>query len=248
MKKKFSALLAVLLSGVCLPVISLNANASGKSMIDFAYHQDEYAIETDTFQYVSNANGKFSSKLDFVDFVPTYIVTGVLCYGDETNYAVTYTVLSCAGERGFLSAGSINDYVDGRELQIGDVIGSPQNGAWTKGTTFPSTYYPACEVKYLGNGVDLYGTDFMKVMRHEMVIVDEAGYYSKIENVDIIKGDVTEDEEIGIVDVLAINQTLLGIHTLSNYGELAGDVNGNGSLDDADAMTILKSLVGLAEL
>ena len=97
--------------------------------------------------------------------------------------------------------------------------------------------------------MDLLGEEFKNVIRHELVT--EWNFYNLIgdvSNVEITNGDATADGETGIVDVLAVNQSLLGIRTLSNYGVLASDVNHNDTVEDADAMKILKSLVGLETL
>jgi len=77
---------------------------------------------------------------------------------------------------------------------------------------------------------------------------DKIGYIVTGDNQIIKLGDVTIDEYVSIIDVLAVNQALLGIHSLSEYAKIAADVNHNGTVDDADAMMILKSLVGLETL
>ena len=64
----------------------------------------------------------------------------------------------------------------------------------------------------------------------------------------ILNGDIDGSGQVNIVDVLALNQYLLGVYQPSDYGILAGDVNHNGTIDDGDALTILKSIVGLAGL
>ena len=58
----------------------------------------------------------------------------------------------------------------------------------------------------------------------------------------------TEDETVDIVDVLATNKYLLGVQNFGDYSKLAADVNKDNTVDDSDSMTILKSVVGLAEL
>ena len=61
-------------------------------------------------------------------------------------------------------------------------------------------------------------------------------------------GDVDNDGDVDIVDVLRLNQYLLSLTKIDEAGIKNADVNHNGTLEDADAMTILKSLVGLATL
>ena len=77
---------------------------------------------------------------------------------------------------------------------------------------------------------------------------DKVGYIVTGDNQIIKLGDVTIDEAVSIIDVLAVNQALIGVRSLGEYGELAGDVNHNGTLDDGDAIKILKSLAGLETL
>lgn len=62
------------------------------------------------------------------------------------------------------------------------------------------------------------------------------------------KGDIDGDGAINIVDVLTLNQYLLGIGEILPERVNLGDVNNDGIVNDADAMTILKSLVGLAKI
>lgn len=60
-------------------------------------------------------------------------------------------------------------------------------------------------------------------------------------------GDVDGNGSITIVDVLTVNQYLLGISE-DTINEKNADVDNNGIVDDADAMNILKSLVNLVTL
>ncbi len=64
----------------------------------------------------------------------------------------------------------------------------------------------------------------------------------------IISGDIDGSGQVDIVDVLALNKYLLGVYNLSNSGKISADVNGDGAINDADSMMILKSVVRLAEL
>ena len=53
-------------------------------------------------------------------------------------------------------------------------------------------------------------------------------------------GDVDESGEVDIMDVIAINKSLLGGLTLSNAGRANADVDTSGVVDTTDALNILK--------
>ncbi|HAJ97890.1 MAG TPA: hypothetical protein DCO72_09165 [Ruminococcus sp.] len=59
-------------------------------------------------------------------------------------------------------------------------------------------------------------------------------------------GDVDGDGAVSIIDVLTLNQYLLGIGDIETEYLENADVDHNGLLEDSDAMTILKYLVKLA--
>jgi hypothetical protein len=61
-----------------------------------------------------------------------------------------------------------------------------------------------------------------------------------------IYGDADNDGDVDIVDVLALNQYLLGVGDIKS--EKNADVDENTILNDTDAMNILKSLVKLVTL
>ncbi|MEE5992695.1 MAG: DUF5620 domain-containing protein [Oscillospiraceae bacterium] len=62
-------------------------------------------------------------------------------------------------------------------------------------------------------------------------------------------GDVDCNGVVDIADVLLLNQYLLGIADIENpQGKVNGDVDNNNSLNDTDALNILKSLVDLVTL
>ncbi|HAJ97820.1 MAG TPA: 1,4-beta-glucanase [Ruminococcus sp.] len=65
----------------------------------------------------------------------------------------------------------------------------------------------------------------------------------------VVYGDVDCDGTVTILDVLTLNQHLLGIgDELKEGGDKNADVDNNNVLDDTDAMNILKSLVNLVSL
>ncbi|MEE5993491.1 MAG: dockerin type I repeat-containing protein [Oscillospiraceae bacterium] len=139
-------------------------------------------------------------------------------------------------------------------------------GTVTEGRETDPEFYRECMLnhlrdaeicEYLGNGVDVFGEDFVNVIRCELSItpyvnMNTVDFYNiDVEDYsrsDVRYGDVTNDDTVGVVDVLATNQYLLGIHQLNDYSKLAADVNHDGSINDADTLSVLKSVVGLETL
>ena len=60
-------------------------------------------------------------------------------------------------------------------------------------------------------------------------------------------GDVTLDNEVNILDVLALNRNLLIGETLSSPQQLAADVDLNTHINFADSLNILKHVIGLIQ-
>ena len=58
-------------------------------------------------------------------------------------------------------------------------------------------------------------------------------------------GDVTADDKINILDVIALNKNILGKETLTPAQQKYADVDRNGTPDSSDSLTILKYIVGL---
>ena len=64
----------------------------------------------------------------------------------------------------------------------------------------------------------------------------------------ILYGDADESGVLDIMDVIAINKSLLGGLTLSDQGKTNSDVDRNGAIDTTDALNILKAVVKLVTL
>ncbi|MBR4319255.1 MAG: dockerin type I repeat-containing protein [Oscillospiraceae bacterium] len=67
-------------------------------------------------------------------------------------------------------------------------------------------------------------------------------------NTDFMKGDVSGDADVNILDVISINKAVLGKETLSQEQNQAADLDGNGKVDANDALLLLKYIVGLEEI
>ena len=64
----------------------------------------------------------------------------------------------------------------------------------------------------------------------------------------VVYGDVDESGIVDILDVIAVNKSLLGGLTLSDQGKANADVDHNKSVDTTDALNILKAVVKLVTL
>ncbi len=64
---------------------------------------------------------------------------------------------------------------------------------------------------------------------------------------DTVYGDVNEDGDVNILDVIALNKALLAGDKLTAQGTLNADVDQSGTPDSADSLTILKFTIKLEE-
>ncbi|MEE5992202.1 MAG: dockerin type I repeat-containing protein [Oscillospiraceae bacterium] len=89
-------------------------------------------------------------------------------------------------------------------------------------------------------------SDNLNIVKPVLPVTVNATGLEPIESVTY--GDVNADGIVDIADVLTLNQHLLGIGDLEGDGNKNADVDLNGTVDDADALNILKSLVDLVSL
>ncbi|UCE19246.1 MAG: dockerin type I repeat-containing protein [Gemmatimonadota bacterium] len=60
-------------------------------------------------------------------------------------------------------------------------------------------------------------------------------------------GDVTDDGNINVLDVLAVVNDILGIVILDEYGKWRADCNGDGTSNILDALGIVNVILGISE-
>ena len=60
---------------------------------------------------------------------------------------------------------------------------------------------------------------------------------------DFLPGDVNEDDEINIMDVILLNEYNIGVKNLSSRALLTADLNGDGVVDATDSLLLLKKVV-----
>ncbi len=243
-KKRFAACLT---AAACLTgsISAMTANA-----LDIGFSFDAAAaitIETETFTYVPNFLGGFDLTTDIV--APDFMVIGVKpnqgsCLVARVNHDYKYDGI------GYLSG----DLIEGDLPQIGDFLKSADEVAVLE--VDPPRYVSYEGITNLGNGADLLGDEFKRVIRLQAITVladidrnDLEGMYKRAEEYGIIDyfGDVNVDDTVDILDCITVNKQLLGSEQLSDYVRVFGDVNGDGVLDATDSLMILKEVVGLTE-
>ena len=64
----------------------------------------------------------------------------------------------------------------------------------------------------------------------------------------VVYGDVDENGIVDIMDVIAVNKSLLGSQSLSDQGKANADIDHSKSVDTTDALNILKAVVKLVTL
>ena len=261
MKKKIKALLT---AALCLTssITAIPANAAEVEV--------ELAIKykTDTFTYTSTpfyAGFKLSSPMSvkpdfmvlgeaYIDANPTevygYIVCGVNEWSEEAIY--------------FVFAETVQEQFGDIELKKGDLFTLNDDWSVTAFCTYPQPIAPRSPGQepftweYLGNGVDLFGEEFEKVIRMQQVFAHIDFYeevsvesvwcsFDLLKDLPYVKGDVTVDDLLTITDCLAINKNLMAGTPLNSYATLAGDINENGMLDSADSLSILKEVLQITE-
>ncbi|MDE6708112.1 MAG: Ig-like domain-containing protein, partial [Oscillospiraceae bacterium] len=61
----------------------------------------------------------------------------------------------------------------------------------------------------------------------------------------VLAGDVDENGSVDILDVIAMNKTILGQKVLTTSQQQAADLDKNGMVDTVDSLTLMKMIVGL---
>ena len=207
-----------------------------------------YTVESDTFQYLEE-NGRMQLATDLLDYDKGvyYMVSGLLYgsddYADEVvNVCLTMMLSPDAkghGERVLLY--NIPEGFDIATVQIGDIyIDTGETGAVLE--TAPGKLSTS-KMELVGNGLDLFGEDFQKVIDYEYLTDREILNKGDQAINEPLLGDVRNDGGLDFLDVIALNQYLLGSCTLDAYSREAADVDKNGTVDTTDSLMILKEVV-----
>lgn len=245
--KKVSMFLSALLG---MALLTSPVSAIAEDSFNW-YVDDSYTVECDAFKYSTTQWYGMTLETDVIDTSECdFMVSGICRNEDGTiSYCVVNSVASDVTRgsgRVQLAQGHGGDIPE--DVQIGDFLKCA--AGWDIADVVPGCLHAAGEIEVVGNGVDIFGEEFRKVIRHELITAhpysgrhwdDELNYF------DAMPGDVTEDDELGITDVIKTNRYVLGTCQLGSYARLMADVDENGVVDSTDSLMILKEVVGLTE-
>ncbi|MBE6849504.1 MAG: hypothetical protein E7502_06360 [Ruminococcus sp.] len=251
MKKKLFTILTAL---TCM-MAAITAIPSSAESVDTDYTiTSEHFVYTDKCIDVATDNHAFHFESDLVS--PDVLIVGTL----DQIYEDGSLTRHYAGKRlnidgivvadVYLSKVDFGDFGE-QELQVGDLLKCTSD-RMPVGEKIPPFF--AANFEYLGNGMDIFGEDFKHVIRREMPYMERYGCYdiSILESrwgdkYKFVKGDVTLDDSLNILDCIQINKAMLAGEPLCDYAKLTGDVNENGILDMDDSLCILKETIGITE-
>ncbi len=262
MNKKFTAILTAML---CLtaPISAVAADITADDEVQYVYEASNFTYKTNNTLHDRTGFYLESELADPDLMVVGYFYSPLETERYEQGEFVGY-IVTPINERSYLLAGAgtvkvktVNEYLGGMELQVGDFLtleGDCVVGEWYIPINQPEADQYG-EIKYAGNGIEIFGEEFERVVRMQMQIdqtVFEKRWQEKLENLErygisLVKGDVTVDDSVNILDSIQINKSLLAGAPLCDYAKLAGDVNENGALDADDSLMILKETIGLTE-
>lgn len=182
-----------------------------------------------------------------------YIVTGVF-YVDN-GYGVPdyplYTLLPVnsafePNEPANIYGDWLEPYLGKESLSVGDLL-YVENGFLNLESS-PAQYRPnetTTEMQRVGNALGLFGDAFRPVAQQELFLAPNYAvnmeyftgklYQPDTEDIVALKGDVLQDNAVGVLDVVALNQCLLGVRPLNSIPSvLAADLNNDTNVDIFD--------------
>ena len=250
MNKIKTRLISFLTAAACLTG-SVGVMTANALELGFSYEAARnITIETDTFTYADS-----TLTTDLVD--ANLMVVGVVPSDDPSFPGYWCDVVTINPEGRFGDSGDLmgvlSPYTDGTPVQIGDLLYCD----YCVLEICPVRVLAASEITKLGNGADLLGEEFERVIRLETVrhmsvlshLNGQQEAFEMAEHLGVIDyfGDLNLDDAVDILDCITINKQLLGSDQLSDYVRIFGDVNSDGVLDATDSLLILKEVVGLTE-
>lgn len=263
MTRGMKSMLAGLLCLACLPApLSASAQITKR---EFTYVQNdaertEYTVKLEADSFRFTGHGRHNKTYDGLnqscggelktDVTDANCVVVCVGYGFDSDEPVDYIINGIAPECGEfnarVSAKAIRERFDGKNLQVGDLLRIEN---YSIQDSYPAHIMIQSDtiVNYSGYGFDLFGEDFHKILRYELYYTTWTGGHVLYRDVPIEKGFVNNDDEINLLDVVAVNKHLMSGEAISYYGQLAADVDNNGVVDAVDSLQILKYCIGLLD-
>ncbi len=260
MNKKLTAILTAMLC-MSAPLTAYAGDGSFEDYENFLNNLQEVTITTDTFTYTNNTRTSYrqgfflESEVADPDLMVVGENRGQGVFGEYYELIVTPInyVYSGVGE---IPTEVVKQQFGDRQFEVGDLIKvHGEDGVLTAGGAYVTDELnPNSTMEFIGNGIDVFGEEFARVIRMQIVLDEEAcaawaaweTLSSRI-NLNLIKGDVTVDDTVNILDSIQINKAVMAGAPLCDYAKLAGDVNENGAIDADDSLMILKETIGLTE-
>jgi hypothetical protein len=266
---KKTKLLSILISIVILPVfqipvyaeeveeiVDVAENAEVSKNWNYYSNLDDYSVYC---EYCNEHGYEIQDKLPTRGELPDY---NYLHYGIKSGSTLKYADFT------FILSNSLSEekYYDVRYNM--NYFGFPEE--WCKIEEQNDDYYTPSSIEILNFGgsicIELQPTEYTQKLEDNVINAyridltvrnSEFGkeypiIYTEISNSKPLDqyqtGDVDGNKIVDIIDVLVLNQYLVGIYQPSDAGIDAADVDHNGKVEDADSMKILKSIVGLETL
>ena len=196
-----------------------SAHVNALAEVDGAYYELEAGFEGKAPRsYTITKRSSLCKYMDAADGVDVYQYDGI----DESE-----TVLV------------IPESIDGKTVtRIGD--GFLTENPWVKAVMIPDTVTEISESAFPDYKGILFGG---KGSAAEKFAAEHDITFRVTGN--LAKGDVNADLDVDILDVIALNKHILGVGTLDKTGLQNADMDGNGIVDSADPLALLKTVLGI---
>ncbi|MDE5564726.1 MAG: leucine-rich repeat protein, partial [Oscillospiraceae bacterium] len=151
--------------------------------------------------------------------------------GKEGNYRIPKSVTE-------ISEGAFDRCTNLRTISIPESVIMIGTYSFNECTSLTDVYYAGTETQWDAIEIEYGNEALTTVTIHLNVTTDPT----------VIYGDVDENGELNIMDVILLNRNLMIGAKVSAQGLLNADVDGNGTADAVDSLNILKAVVKLITL
>lgn len=225
--------------------------------INSKYYAGEITDETEIW-HTKEVRRSFTSDLTDAN----YIVTGVFTFYEEDAEPV-YTILRMNNDYAVpahISGRWLKPFLGEDQLEIGDLLYVENEGEYNYGFTVMESNPPqlgtshVTKIENLGSAFDLFGDAFKEVAQNELYLapnyvvnVDyfhEHLYRLETEKAVELKGDIVDDEEVDVLDIIALNKHLVYMQPMADVrSALAADMNCDTTVDVFDAALLKQEVL-----